>query len=105
VYISIIIVVLLLSIIAMMSVSNTYASTNDTDDVNKPLYRQIQDLRLNPHFSPDESCMFDAYQLHSAEELNWKCSPKYGYDVNQVKLVPFSIILSSTCSALYCQYS
>ena len=66
-YISIIIALIT---IVMVGVSTTlvnasvYATTNSTSNVDKPLYRQIGELRLNPYFAPDESCDFDAYQLH-----------------------------------------
>ena len=50
--------------IMMASVSNVYAVMNSTSNVGKSLENQIGDLRLNPYFAPDESCMFDAFQLH-----------------------------------------
>ena len=44
-YILAIITALVLTIVIMItSISSVYASTNDTDDINKPLYRQIQEL-------------------------------------------------------------
>lgn len=59
--------------IMMVSVSNVYAITNSTSNVNKPLYRQIGELRLNPYFAPDESCDFDAYQLQCIPGEDQEC--------------------------------
>ena len=68
-YISIIVVL----IIGIVSVSNVYATTNSTSNVNVPLYRQIEKLIENPFFAPDASCMFDAYQLHCIPGDHQEC--------------------------------
>jgi hypothetical protein len=63
-YISIIIIM-----IAMVGVSNVYATTNSTSNVNKPLVQQIEELIENPFFAPDASCMFDAFSCIAYQEI------------------------------------
>ena len=71
--------VLTLTVITIGLANSVYsATTNDTDDINKPLYRQIQELRINPHFAPDESSMFDAYQLHCIPGEDQECPEGFG---------------------------
>jgi hypothetical protein len=78
-YISAIITALVLTIVIMItSIFSVYATTNDTDDINKPLYRQIQELIINPNFAPDHSCLFDAYQLHCIPGEDQKCPEGFG---------------------------
>lgn len=69
--------------ILMLLVPNVYASTNDTDDINKPLYRQIQDLIVNPNFAPDYTCLFDAYQLHCIQGEDQDCYDIEGFGNNE----------------------
>jgi hypothetical protein len=69
--------------IIILFVPNVYASTNDTDDINKPLYRQIQDLIVNPNFAPDYTCLFDAYQLHCIPGEDQDCYDIEGFAQNE----------------------
>ncbi|MGC2307222.1 MAG: hypothetical protein WA461_02370 [Nitrososphaeraceae archaeon] len=63
---------------ASANVSAIYAITNSTSNVNMPLYRQIGELRVNPYFAPDESCMFDTYQLQCIPGEDQECPKGYG---------------------------
>lgn len=75
-YISIIVA---LVIAGMVSVNNVaYAITNSTSNVNKPLNDQIGELRINPYFAPDESCLFDAFQLQCIPGEDQECPKGYG---------------------------
>ena len=56
-----------------------FATTNSTSNVNKPLYKQIEDLIENPFFAPDASCLFDTYQLHCIPGDHQQCpKPQFG---------------------------
>jgi len=59
-------------------VSVSYAITNSTSNVNRPLYQQIKDLIENPFFGPDYSCLFDAYQLHCIPGDQQECPEGFG---------------------------
>src|SRR5688572_21131741 len=58
--------------------ANANAITNSTSNVNRPLEEQIEDLRINPYFAPDESCMFNAFQLHCIPGEDQECPKGYG---------------------------
>ena len=65
----------------MVSVSYTNANAqiaNTTENVGTSLETQIGEIRINPHFEPDESCMFDAYQLHCIPGEDQTCPKGYG---------------------------
>ena len=64
--------------IMMASVPNVYAVMNSTSNVGKSLENQKGDLRLNPYFAPDESCMFDAFQLHCIPGEDQQCPKGFG---------------------------
>jgi hypothetical protein len=70
------------TIMTMIMIANvaslSYAITNSTSNVNRPLYRQIQDLIENPFFGPDYSCLFDAYQLHCIPGDQQECPKGFG---------------------------
>ena len=63
---------------SLSSSSSSYAITNSTSNINKPLYRQIQDVFENPFFDPDYSCLFDTYQLHCIPGENQECPEGFG---------------------------
>lgn len=74
---------MILSVITIGLANSVSATTNDTDDINKPLYRQIQDLIVNPNFAPDYTCLFDAYQLHCIPGENQDCYDIEGFAQNE----------------------
>lgn len=62
----------------MISPAQALATTNSTSNIDKPLYRQIQDLIENPAFAPDYSCLFDVYQLHCIPGDHQECPEGFG---------------------------
>ena len=62
----------------MVSAPSVYAITNSTNNVDKPLYRQIGELIENPYFAPDASCDFDAYQLQCIPGESQECPEGFG---------------------------
>lgn len=78
--INVIVIVMITTMIMVSSIANnvSYAATNSTSNVNRPLYRQIQDLVENPFFGPDYSCLFDAYQLHCIPGDQQECPKGFG---------------------------
>ena len=76
----------------MMGTSNVYAITNSTSNVDVPLYKQIEQLRINPYFAPDESCMFDAYQLQCIPGEDQECPKGFGGNEDSTCFVDHSDI-------------
>jgi hypothetical protein len=64
--------------IGVSTLPNVYAIINSISNVDKSLYRQIQDLIENPFFASDASCMFDAYQLHCIPGDHQECPKGFG---------------------------
>lgn len=54
------------------------SATGVISDVNKPLYRQIQELPTNPNFAPNQSCLFNAYQLKCIPGEQQECPEGFG---------------------------
>jgi hypothetical protein len=79
-YISIIValITVMVSVSTLANASVSYAITNSTSNVDKPLYRQIQELIENPYFAPDGSCVFDTFQLHCIPGENQECPKGFG---------------------------
>jgi hypothetical protein len=77
-YTYIMIVIVLASGMVANVVNTSYAVTNSTSNVNKPLHGQIQNLIENPFFAPDYSCLFDAYQLHCIPGDQQECPKGFG---------------------------
>ena len=78
-YISInVALIIVITIMVGVSTLTSYATTNSTSNVNKPLYQQIENLIENPFFAPDASCMFDAYQLHCIPGDHQECPENFG---------------------------
>jgi hypothetical protein len=70
---------IMITALMVTNVANaSYAITNSTSNIDRPLYRQIQDLIENPFFGPDYSCLFDVYQLHCIPGKSQECPEGFG---------------------------
>jgi hypothetical protein len=73
-----IVLALIASMTALIPLESVHAVTNNTSNIDVPLYRQLQNVLENPFFAPDYTCLFDAYQLHCIPGENQECPEGFG---------------------------